>query len=108
MSMARFLRRAARRLRPRKRKLLARALERQAADVPFFAHQRRPVLRELHAQRARIGRVAHRLRSEPVDPRGVVMLEKLLADGASPIHQGPKEEIAPALERLERALDRAA
>ncbi len=95
-------------LSPRNRKLLARALERQVAASSTFAHQRRPVLRELRAQRGRVGRVVHRLRSETVDPRGVVMLAKLLTDGASPIHQGPTEAIAPALERLERALDRAA
>ena len=36
------------------------------------------------------------------------MIEQLLTDGSSPIHSGPSEAIAPALERVERALDRAA
>jgi hypothetical protein len=37
-----------------------------------------------------------------------VLLEQLLTDGGSPLHAGPSSEIVPAIERVERALDRAA
>ena len=66
------------------------------------------MLLELLRQSDRLKSLARRLRDEPVDPRGVVMIEQLLTDGSSPIHSGPSEAIAPALERVERALDRAA
>lgn len=92
----------------RHRHVLARALENQLIETPTFAHQRRSVLLELFRQSDRLKSLARRLRDEPVDARGVVMIEQLLTDGSSPIHSGPSEAIAPALERVERALDRAA
>jgi hypothetical protein len=84
-------------LAPRHRRLLARALENQLRDAPTFAHQRRSVLLELLRQGDRLRGLARRLRDEPVDARGVVMIEQLLTDGSSPIHSGPSEAIAPAL-----------
>jgi hypothetical protein len=95
-------------LSPRHRQLLARALENQLLETPAFAHQRRTVLLELLRQGDRLRTLARRLRDEQVDARGAVMIEQLLTDGSSPIHSGPSEAIAPALERVERALDRAA
>jgi hypothetical protein len=95
-------------LSPRHRNLLAQALENQLLESPTFAHQRLSVLLELRRQSDRLRGLARRLRDDPVDPRGVVMLEQLLTDGSSPIHCGPSDAIAPALERVERALDRAA
>jgi hypothetical protein len=92
----------------RHRKVLAQALENQLLEPPTFAHQRRAVLLELRRQSDRLRSLARRLRDEPVDARGVVMIQQLLTDGASPIHRGPTDAIAPALERVERALDRAA
>ena len=95
-------------LSPRHRRVLARALENQLLETPAFAHQRLPVLLELRRQSDRLRGLARRLRDDPVDARGVVMIEQLLTDGTSPIHSGPSDAIAPALERVERALDRAA
>ena len=92
----------------RHRQILARALENQLLETPTFAHQRRSVLIEVRRQGDRLRALARRLRDDPVDPRGVVMIEQLLTDGASPIHSGPTDQIAPALDRVERALDRAA
>jgi hypothetical protein len=95
-------------LSPRHRNLLARALENQLLETPTLAHQRLAVLLELRRQSERLRGLARRLRDDPVDPRGVVMIKKMLTDGTSPIHNGPSDAIEPALERVERALDRAA
>ena len=92
----------------RHRNILAQALENQLLETPTFAHQRLSVLLELRRQSDRLRGLARRLRDDPVDARGVVMIEQLLTDGSSPIHSGPSDAIAPALERVERALDRAA
>jgi hypothetical protein len=92
----------------RHRNVLARALEAQVVEAPTLAHQRLAVLLELRRQGDRLRGLARRLRDEPVDARGVVLIEQLLTDGSSPIHNGPSDAIAPALERVERALDRAA
>ncbi|MDX6377718.1 MAG: hypothetical protein QOE98_2021 [Gaiellaceae bacterium] len=95
-------------LSPRHRNLLARALENQLLETPTLAHQRLAVLLELRRQSERLRGLARRLRDDPIDPRGVVMIKKMLTDGTSPIHNGPSDAIEPALERVERALDRAA
>jgi hypothetical protein len=95
-------------LSPRHRNLLARALENQLLEAPAFALQRKSVPLELRRQSDRLLGLARRLRDEPVDARGVVLIEQLLTDGSSPIHSGPSDAIGPALERVERALDRAA
>jgi hypothetical protein len=95
-------------LSPRHRRVLARALENQVVESPTLAHQRLPVLLELRRQSDRMHGLARRLRDDNVEARGVIMIEKMLTDGTSPIHNGPSEAIAPALERVERALDRAA
>ncbi len=95
-------------LSPRHLHLLARALENQLHDTPTFAIQRRSVLLELIRQKDRLRSLARRLRDDPVDARGVVMIVQLLTDGSSPIHSGPTDAIEPALERVERALARAA
>jgi hypothetical protein len=95
-------------LSPRHRNLLARALENQLLETPTLAHQRLAVLLELRRQSDRLRGLARRLRDDPIDPRGVVMIKKMLTDGTSPIHNGPSDAIEPALERVERALDRAA
>jgi hypothetical protein len=95
-------------LSPRHRRILARGLENIVEVKPVFVYQRLGVVQELRRQRARFRGIAQRLRTEPVDVRGVVLLEQLLTDGGSPLHAGPSSAIAPALERVERALDRAA
>jgi|SRR5690242_3677264 len=92
----------------RHRRILARGLENHVDVKPAFVYQRIGVVHELHRQRLRFRGIAQRLRTEPVDVRGVVLLEQLLTDGASPLHAGPSSAIAPTLERVERALDRAA
>lgn len=96
----------------RHRNILARALENQLIASPALAHQRLSVLLELRRQGDRLRGLATRLRDEPVEAAGVVMIEQLLTDGSSPIHSGPTDAIAPALDRVERALgaplDRAA
>jgi hypothetical protein len=95
----------------RYRRVLARALERRAGDaarLPGFTLRSQAVAFEIARQRGRIMRVARRLRdTRPVDPRGVVIVAHLLADGLSPLHAGPTHAIGPALERAERALDEA-
>ena len=95
-------------LSPRHRRILARGLENIVDVKPAFVYQRLGVVHELRRQRERFRGLAQRLRTEPVDVRGVVLLEQLLTDGGSPLHAGPSSEIVPAIERIERALDRAA
>ena len=95
-------------LSPRHRRILARGLENIVEVKPAFVYQRLGVVHELRRQRERFRGLAQRLRTEPVDVRGVVLLEQLLTDGGSPIHAGPSSAIVPALDRVERALDLAA
>ncbi len=98
-------------LAPRNRKLLARALENRVVELPVMAtlSQAGGITAELRRNGAAIHRLAGRLRSrEAIDPRGVVAVEKLIRDGGSPLHAGPTDQIAPALARAERLLDRAA
>jgi hypothetical protein len=97
-------------LSPRHRRILARGLENivEIRPGPGFIYQRLGVMHELRRQSPRFRGIAQRLRSDEVDVRGVVLVEQLLTDGGSPLHAGPSSAIAPALERVERALDRAA
>ena len=92
-------------LSPRYRRCLARGLENVAAVRPTLIDQRKGVVLELRRHSHRVRSIATRLRDEPVDVRGVVLLEQLLTDGGSPIHAGPSSAIVPALDRVERALD---
>jgi hypothetical protein len=92
----------------RHRRILARGLENVIAVNPAFVYQRLGLVQELRRQSDRFRGIAERLRTEQVDVRGVVLVEHLLTDGGSPLHAGPSSEIVPMLERVERALDRAA
>jgi hypothetical protein len=92
----------------RHRRILARSLENLVETNPAFVYQRLALLQELRRQSDRFRGIAQRLRTEQVDVRGVLMVERLLTDGGSPLHAGPSSAIAPTLERVERALDRAA
>jgi hypothetical protein len=94
----------------RNRKLLARALENQVMQMPMIVSiAQGAIASELRRNRKAIHRLASKLRSrDQLDPRGVVILEQLIRDGGSPLHAGPSEQIAPALARAERMLDRAA
>ena len=92
----------------RNRRILARGLENIVDPKPVFVYQRLGVMQELRRQSDRFRGIAQRLRTDEVDVRGVLLVEQLLTDGASPLHAGPSSAIVPTLERLERALDRAA
>ena len=92
----------------RHRRILARGLENIVEVKPVFVYQRLGVMQELRRQSHRFRGIAQRLRTDEVDVRGVLLVEQLLTDGASPLHAGPSSAIVPTLERVERALDRAA
>jgi hypothetical protein len=97
----------------RNRRIVARALENQVSGsqpVGVMSPRRHQVTVELRRQRTRIRELARRVRSEdePVSPVALVLLSQLLSDGDSPLLFGPADRIAPALERVEHVLDRAA
>lgn len=97
----------------RNRRLVARALENHVAPsmpVGVMSPPRHQLAAELRRQRTRVRALARRIRSDdaPVPPVALVLLSQLLTDGDSPLLVGPAERIAPALERVENILDRAA
>jgi hypothetical protein len=95
---------------PHYRRMLARALLNQldyATKGVVLTLQMRFVTAELRRLERQVDAIAARLRdlSRPIDPRGVVVVSRLLSDGSSPLHGGPHDAIEPALVRARRLLD---
>jgi len=95
---------------PRHRQMLASALKNQleyASRGVAFTLQGRFVTAELRRLERQVDLVAARLCdvSRPVNPRGMVLVARLLSEPGSPLHGGPQEAIAPALDRVTRLLD---
>lgn len=100
--------RAAELVAPNHRSRLARSVHAHtkpiAPGAPLLQVQSRAFLAELQRQRASLERLAGRLRdlSQPVNPRGVVLLERLLLDIVSP---GQEPQLARVIARVERELE---